>query len=338
MRLLVRVACVAVCIAVQARSQYLDGTTSLFPFLKFDDNARTIAMGGASAALANGIYGAAVNPAATGYLTRNQAMIGYQSLILDAWAGPIGYAIPYKNYGVFFSNIMYASHGYLDSSESRDEYNNPTGATFHVFSLVGSLGWSKLVYDNLSVGLTCKGIYHPIKSSLGYYSSATAMAFDGGLQYRMLNSHVILGAALQNAGFVISNYSKDFSGLSLPLAVTVGASYEPLYVPGLRVTCDLQKSNDDYLNYKPGIEFALYKKVLFGRAGYTFSEADLEELLKEMKNTGNPDYVKSYASGLSLGLGLVTAFNGVPMNVDIAFLQRVQDLTPTFALSFLVEY
>jgi len=338
MHLLKRLLCAVVVTCVQAWAQYPDAGTSLFPFLKLDDNARTIAMGGASAAMVNGIYGAAVNPASTGYLARNQAMIGYQSLILDAWMGPMGYAMPYKNYGVFSSNIIYASHGYLDSSESRDENNEPTGATWHVFSLVGSLGWSKVVYDNLSIGVACKGIYHPIKSSQRYSVAASALAFDAGCQYRMLNSRFIVGAALQNAGFVVSNYSKDSDRLSLPLAVTLGVSYTPLYMPGVRVACDLQKANDDYLNYKPGLEFAVYKKILLGRVGYGFSEADLEEIIKQMKNEGDPLYVKSNASGFSLGLGLVTDFNGLPMNVDVAFLQREQDISPTFALSFCVEY
>jgi hypothetical protein len=319
-------------------SQYSESGTSLFPFLKLDNNARTIAMGGASAAMANGIYGAAVNPASTGFLTQTQAMAGYQSLILDAWAGPIGYAFPTHKYGVFSSNLMYVSHGYLDSSEALDENGVSTGETWHVFSIVGSLGWSKVLLNNLSIGLACKGIYHPIKSSGGYYAAASAIAFDAGFQYRSRGSRFIVGCAIQNAGFIVSNYSRDFNDLSLPLAITTGISYTPLYIPSLRLACDLQKSNDDYLNYKPGFEYAIYKKNLFVRGGYGFSEADLEYLIKQMKNEASSDYIKSNASGLSLGFGIVTDINGMATNVDVACLLRSEDLGPSLALSVLVEY
>ena len=84
------VTCFLVLMGVRTYAQFEAAGTSLFPFLKLDNNARTIAMGGASSAMANGIYGASVNPAATGFLTGTQAMIGYQSLIMDAWAGPMG--------------------------------------------------------------------------------------------------------------------------------------------------------------------------------------------------------------------------------------------------------
>jgi hypothetical protein len=338
MRIIDRFPClVAVCL-LQAYAQYPDAGTSAFSFLKLDNNARTVAMGGASIGMANGIYGASINPAAAGFLTHTQAMIGYQSLILDAWTGPLGYAMPYKNCGVFSSNIMYASHGYLDSSEALDENGNGTGASWHIFSLVGSLAWSKVVYDNLSVGIACKGIYHPIKSSQQYYSAATAIAFDAGFQYRMLNSRVIVGGVLQNAGFLVSNYTKDSPAYPLPLGVAVGISYMPQYIPSLRMALDLQKDNDDFLNYKPGFEWAIYKKSLFLRGGYGFSEPDLEEVIKQMKNQSSGSYVKSNSSGLSLGLGLVTEVSGVATNVDVAYLHRVEDLTPSFMLSILVEY
>ena len=338
MRTAVGATCLLVLMGLRIYAQYEGAGTSLFPFLKLDNNARTIAMGGASSAMANGIYGASINPAATGFLTGTQAMIGYQSLIMDAWAGPMGYAAPYKNYGVFSSSIMYASHGYLDSSESLDENGLSTGATWHVFSLVGSLAWSKIVYDNLSIGVACKGMYHPIRSSRNYLVSATGIAFDAGCQYRMLDSRLIVAGVLQNAGFLVSNYTDDFAKLPLPLAVTVGVSYTPRDIPTLRLACDLQKANDDYLNYKPGAELAIYKKTLFVRGGYGFSEQDLEEGLKQLKNESSGTYIKSNASGLSLGVGLVTKVNGIATNVDVAYLHRSEDLGPSFALSFLVEY
>jgi hypothetical protein len=338
MRLIERFSFLLMVYFFQGFAQYQDAGTSAFPFLKLDDNARTVAMGGASVAMANGIYGATINPAAAGFLTRTQAMIGYQSLILDAWAGPLGYAVPYKNYGVFSTNVMYVSNGYLDSSEALDENGNGTGTTWHVFSLVGSLGWSKLLNENLAIGVDCKGIYNPIRSSRQYNASATAVAFDAGCQYRMLKSRLILGAAIQNAGFLVANYAKDLPRYSLPVGATLGVSYVPLYMQGLRLALDLQKANDDYLNYKPGFELAVYKKNLFVRGGYGFSEGDLEEVIKQAKNESSGAYIKSNSSGLSLGIGIAADVNNIATNVDVAYLQRSEDLSPSFMVSILVEY
>jgi hypothetical protein len=322
----------------QAFSQYSSAGTSAFPFLKMDNNARTLAMGGASAGIANGLYGASINPASTGFITGTQAMAGYQSLILDAWAGPAGYAASTKKFGVFSSNVMYVSHGYLDSSEALDENGISTGESWHVFSLVGSIGWSKILFDNFSAGISCKGIYHPIRSSADYYVSASGMAFDAGCMYTEKNSRFIIGAAIQNAGFMISNYSEDSPELSLPLSFTIGFSYVPMYLQSLRLACDLQQANDDYLNYKPGFEWAVYKKNLFVRGGYGFSEKDLEHIIKKMKNESTGTYYKSNASGLSLGLGIVTDINGINTSVDVAYINRTEDLGSSLGLSILVEY
>ncbi len=312
--------------------------TRAFEFLGIDDNARTVSMGGASAAMPNGLYGASVNPAACGFIEKTQAMLGYGKLIMDAWSGPMGYAMPYRNAGVFAASVHYLSHGYLDGKEALDEVGNPTGINWHVYSLVGNLTWSKTVQPDLAVGLTLKGIHHSIGSSQEYRASAQGLAVDGGMQYRMMKSRLILGAALQNAGFIVSDYSDQSQNWKLPLSVTVGVSYSPHSAPGLRLACDLQKANDDYLNYKPGIEVAIYKKVLFVRGGYGFSEQDLENAVKTLKNEANDNYIKSNASGLSLGIGFITDINGVATNIDVAYQGRVNGIDPSFLLTLLFAY
>jgi hypothetical protein len=319
-------------------SQNENAGTRVFEFLKLDDNARTISMGGASVAIPNGLYGASINPAVCGFLDKTQAMLGYQSLLMDAWAGPMGYAKPYRNYGVFTGTLHYLSHGYLDASEALDESGKSTGATWHVFSLVGSVGWSKMVYKNLSTGVAIKGIHHYIGSSQQYHASADGIAVDVGFQYRMDYSRFIVAGAFQNMGFLISNYTQETEKRRLPYSATVGISYIPLYIPDLRLACDLQKSNDDYLNYKPGFEATIYKKMIFLRGGFGFSEQDLEETIKELRNKPDDNYIKSNAAGLTLGVGLITDLKGVVTKMDFAYMNRLYGLPPSAILSFLFEY
>jgi hypothetical protein len=319
-------------------AQSTSAGTRVFEFLQIDNNARTVAMGGAATAMPNGLYGVLANPAACGFVDKTQSMLGYDKILLDLWAGPMAYARPYRDYGVFAASIVYMSHGYLDGEEALDESGNITGTKWHVFSLVGNLTWSKILYPQLSVGLTMKGIHHAIQSSQDYHENAQGLAFDGGCQYRALNSRLIVGGAIQNAGFVVNNYSEELGNLRLPLSVSIGVSYVPLHIPELRLACDLQKANDDYLNYKPGLEVAIYKKSLFLRGGYGFSEQDLENKINALRNEPNDDYLKSNSSGLSLGIGFNTDIKGVATSVDVAYLGRVNGIDPSFLLTLLFEY
>jgi hypothetical protein len=338
LRLLSSVVGFIACGAISLHAQNGNAGTRVFEFLQIDNDARTVAMGGAGAAMPNGLYGASANPASCGFVNKAQAMLGYNKVLLDLWAGPMGYAMPYRDYGVFASSLVYMSHGYLDGEEALDEEGNQTGATWHVFSLVGNLTWSKIIYPQLSVGVTMKGIHHAIESSQEYHENAQGLALDAGVQYRALNSRFIIGGAVQDAGFVFNNYSEQSGNLRLPLSVTVGVSYVPVHIPALRLACDLQKANDDFLNYNPGFEAAIYKKSLFLRAGYGFSEQDLENAIKTLRNEGNDDYFKSNSSSLSLGLGFITEIKGVVANVDVAYLGRVNGIDPSFLLTLLFEY
>jgi hypothetical protein len=329
---------IAMLFSVTAYAQSDAAGTRAFEFLKLDDNARTIAMGGASAALPNGLYGAAINPASCGFLEKTQAMLGCEALLMDAWAGPMAYAFPYQNYGVFSASLHYVSHGYLNGSEALDESGNPTGATWHVYSMVGSMGWSKIVFNQFSVGLSVKAIHHSIGSTQQYHTSSDGVAADAGFQYRMDNSRFIVAGAFQNAGVLLSNFTQESEKRRLPFSATIGLSYIPRYSPGSRLAFDVQKTNEGDLNYKPGFESALFKKMVFVRGGLGFSELDLEELIKELKNKPDENYVKSNASGLSFGVGIVTDIEKVSTNIDISCMTRFYGLPPSVMLSLLFEY
>jgi hypothetical protein len=325
---------VVVLYSFQVCAQNSNAGTLPFDFLRLDYDARTIAMGGASVAMPNGLNGAFLNPASCGFITKQQAIAGYRWIFMDAWGGPVGYALPYKNYGVFSVNAEYVSSGYLDEI---DENQNYTGVRWNQSSFTGCVSWAKAILDSFSVGAGIRGIHDYIGSSKTH-SAADAIAFEAGGQYRMLNSRLILGCAIRNAGFMLSGYTSATDTLALPLSLALGVSYRPLYLPAVRVALDLQKSIDDYLNYKPGIEVAVYQNYLFVRGGYTFSEQDLEAALNEFKGGSNPTYIKSNSSGLSLGVGLNAPVNGVNTNIDVAYLFRVDDPDPSFLLNVLFEF
>jgi len=340
MKELIRSVCIVFLCIFSVFSQESNSGTRAFEFLKINDNARTMAMGGAAVAMPNDAYGVESNPAACGYITQTQAVAGYLKYNADAWGGPVAYVMPYKNYGVIGGSISYLSHGSLSESEALDENGDLLGSTWHVFSLVGGLSWAKQFIPNFSTGVTIKGIHHAIEGSAGYTTSsetysATGIAMDIGAQYRFsTKTQVIIGGTVRNLGFLVSNYSDEQDNLSLPLSITAGVSVVPAEIPALRIAVDLEKANDDYLNYKGGAEYELVKGF-FVRAGYSFSENDLEDALKSFSGSSSDTYVKSNANGLSVGLGFVTTFNGVNAHVDAAYLSS---LDPCIALTFMFSY
>jgi hypothetical protein len=157
------------------------------------------------------------------------------------------------------------------------------------------------------------------------------------MQYRWLNSRAIAGVVLNNAGFMVADYSGQTENLKLPFSVSAGVSYTPVYVPSLRVGLDLQQPADGYLIYKLGAEVAVYKKYLLVRAGYSFAEPDIEAQLKVLRGENNDNYQKSNWSGFSFGLGFNTAIGVTDIGIDAA-LQLRDDIDPAFGLSLLVGF
>jgi hypothetical protein len=330
----------ALWLAAPAFSQSDLAGTRAFPFLNLDYDSRTIAMGGVSVAMPNDLYGVAYNPAAAGYITKREAVCGFRSVVEDVWGAPLGFAMPYANLGVFGINLVDVSFGSLkEKIENLDGTPLETGVTWNSYAIAGGLTWSKIVWENLSLGGSLKAIHHYIgsnNSSKEYYS-ADAIALQAGAQYRWLGSHIITGLVLNNAGFMVADYSDQTENLKLPFSVSAGVSYTPEYVPSLRIALDLQQPADGFLIYKLGGELAIYKKYLLVRAGYSFSEPDLEAQLKVLKGESNDNYQKSNWAGFSFGVGLNTTIGITDVGIDAA-LQLLDDMDPAFGLSLMVGF
>jgi hypothetical protein len=323
--------------AIPAFSQSDLAGTRAFPFLNLDYDSRTIAMGGVSIAMPNDVYGIVSNPAAAGYITKRQAVCGYRSIVDDVWGAPLGFAMPYKNYGVFGIHLVDVSFGSLQEKvENLDGTPLETGVTWKSYAVAGGLTWSKIVWENLSLGGSLNGIYHYIGSKNEYYS-ANAVALQAGMQYRWLDSRVIAGLALNNAGFMVAEYSDQTENLKLPFSVSAGVSYSPEYVPNLRIAVDLQQPADGALVYKLGGELAIYKKYFLVRAGYSFSEPDLEAQLKVLKGESNDSYQKSNWAGLSFGVGFNTTIGVTDVGIDAA-VQLLNDMDPAFGISLMAGF
>ncbi len=326
--------------AVQALGQSANAGTTAFPFLNLDYDARTMAMGGVSVAMPNDLYGTVVNPAAAGYITKRQLVCGYRSVVLDVWGSPLAVALPYSNWGTFALSMTNISYGSLpEVDEGADGGPVSTGITWHSYSVAGGITWAKVVWESLSVGATLREIHDYIGNSGGTqeHYSADAVVGQAGVQYRWLGSRLIVGLALDNAGFAMANYTSQTEDLKMPFSVSAGVSYCPENVPNLRLALDLAQPANGFLTYKLGGELDVFKKYFTIRAGYSFSEPDLESQLKILQGESNEGYQKTNWTGFCLGFGVNTDISMVNVGLDGA-IQFIQDGDPAIGVSAVIGF
>ncbi|MBD3391469.1 MAG: PorV/PorQ family protein [Chitinivibrionales bacterium] len=319
-----------VCASVFA--QHERAGTAAFPFLNLGVDARAMALGDVHVGLPNDLYGGLGNPAAIAFPSRMQAMLAYRPVMIDVRAGALGFSRPISNKGTFSVQLMYVSYGLI---EGLDEEGRETNVSWSPYSLAGGVSWARVMFPDLALGLTVKGIY----DNLDHGNTADGVAADLGLQYRMLSSRLVYGVLLRNMGFIRRWYDEDADhDYALPFAAVAGVSYLPRSLPSLRMALDLEKSVDDYLNYKAGLEVALYKQYLFARMGYRFSHRDLREAFHILRSESDDTYQKTNWTSLTLGVGVDAPVSTTDVRVDAALILHTEGLPPTPAFSAVVGF
>ena len=276
MRFLITAFILSAVLSAPALAQSDGAGTTVFSFASLNYDARSIGMAGAAAGMADDIYGIVNNPAALATITAPRGAICFRPVVLDVGGGPVSYAFPIRQYGVLAVSLLGFSEGSLAEINVDKEL---TGVTYYAGGGAGSVTWAQKLKDYLLTGISVKGLYHRFSSTSNYAASADGAALDAGVQYRILKDRFIAGAMIKNFGFMTSPYTPNGQTYNLPFSLTLGCSYVLRNVPSLRLACDLEQANDDYLVYRPGFEIAVYKNNLFFRGGYVISQNDLEHII-----------------------------------------------------------
>ncbi len=316
--------------------------TSPFEFLELRYDARSIALGGASAALPDDAYGIFSNPATLAYATSSQAIVGYRSFG-GVYGIPLAYILPENEKGVFGIGVCGLTSGNIQATGIDNTGAGVSlGGNAYMNDYSLSLAWARKIGDFLSAGVSAKAIYelfnedgNNVPTVDGTDNGSTfGIALDAGCQARFLNSRLIYGFALRNLGGVIGGYDK---GLPLPLEFAAGISYVPASVPELRVMIDADKERDNELTFEPGGEWEIIKNQLFARAGYSFAWGDLQALTDYI--SGNPEsgYTRNSMTGFCCGAGLKSAIAGRKVSFDAAVEFLTIAAAPNLSLSMLVE-
>lgn len=327
-------------IALSAGSNYLcaqhkDAGTTAFPLLNTKYDARSIAMSGASVAMPNDLYGVFTNPSTFVQDTGKMGVfLGYNFITDGIWGIPIALSRSFDKYGSFAINLFSVTSGDI---VAMDENNKQTGGIARWDFLTGGLTWGYRITGNLSIGASLNGIYERAVNDKHIEYSADGIMCNLGVQYRMNNNRIILGLVLKNAGFMINSYSSGNDRAVLPLTIEGGISFVPKNVPRLRLALDVNKSIGDYINFEPAFEYNIYRKMLFARLGYAFSQKDAMNVVHILQGEENPDYVKSNMSGLCVGTGFITAIKERTVKLDFGMQFQTFQTTPSLNVSALVD-
>jgi len=249
--------------------------TSGATFLRMEQGARAVGMGGAFSAVADDASSLWWNPAGIARSTFTDVILSHTAFIEDITSQVVGVARPAPKLGAVIG--LSATYLSIDGIQGYDASKNPTGDLDATGISVG-LAVAKS-FGALSFGGQGKMIQETLHDKKG-----SGFAVDAGLQYH--KDKLGIGVALQNVGpkFKIGTKSDP-----LPRVARAGVSYQAH--PKIQLAVDGEKPDDADFKLHLGGEGQL-TPMLAVRAGY-----------QNLKNVGD-------GAGYSMGFGLKALFGG----------------------------
>ncbi len=299
---------------------------------------RDVALAGATVAFTQGVEAIYWNPAGLSMMESKAAVlfstmnylfdIRVNYFAIGVNAGRFGHVgVSLKSLG--FGDIPMTTNGDMDGAYGRTY--SPTFATLGVT-------YSRRLTDVIQVGINGKLITESVPRA-----SASAFAFDVGIQYRQIGGleGLNLGLLVSNIGtnmtftgsglltnFMEAGGKKNFvdrtsSSNQLPASVDMGLSYtHPLMINSeLSVSSAFQSNNFENDAIKTGVEYG-FNKMVFARLGYVYS-----------MNTDSEDRLFD----LTAGLGLAYQLGGSNLMFDYTF-RNCQYFDASHIFSFKVAF
>jgi len=266
--------------------------------LLIEPGAKQAGMGEAYSALADDALAGYYNPAGLAFQNKTIKNLQFMhtkwlpQLAEDMFYEYIGYSQFAEGWGHFAFNIAFLNKG----EQSRTtEYSAEVVGTFQSFDLVVSGSYGAMINDNLSLGITLKGIYSRLAEGQEGEGKGigTSFALDFGSFYKTPVKNLTLSAVIHNLGPKIS-YVDVTQADPLPLNLVLGSAYIPIdnefnkltfvfdiYKPlvrkhGSSVEALYKAWYDDddefkQIDFKFGTEY-IYNNFLALRIGYTYDD------------------------------------------------------------------
>ena len=237
-----------------------------FAFLKLGVGARPMGMGSAYVAIADDATATYWNPAGLASVTGTQITAMHNEWVQDfrqefvAVGTKLGPGVVGFSFGGFYTSEL----------EERDGTGVLTGHFgFNDVAMTGAYGLN--VASGLDVGLSARYLREMID-----VEDATTFAFDLGAKYRVGESGLALGAAVQNLG---GDPTLVAEKIPLPTTVRAGAAFgramTSLHGKGT-LTAEMRKSRAEDARFHVGGEFDYKERVAFRVGGkFGYDEEDL---------------------------------------------------------------
>ena len=281
---------------------------------------RSLGMGGSDIAYTTGVDAIFWNPAGLSDIKgRVDGIFSSAKIIADISTNYFALGFNTGANGVIAVSMKSLGFGDIPITTVQD-MDGESGATFSpTFSVIGA-SYARKLTDRISVGLTGKLVYESIPRA-----SATALAFDFGLQYKDLMDvkGLGLGLSIRNIGTNMTyngtamlltareeteTYDDFFSIMTssdqLPTTMEMGLTYKPTDMILLSAVYQNSNAETDYLKVGTELNFA---GIGFVRAGYNF------QLNKAGADLGYSVY------GLTLGAGVKFDVGTTKLAVDYVF-------------------
>jgi len=281
---------------------------------------RGIAMGEANVSTSSGVESLFWNPAGVAKMDGStDIMFSHMSYIADIGVEYGALAANFEGFGVVSFSLKALSIGDIQITTTANP--DGTGEVFTPTMITAGLGFSRLLTENISVGLTANFISERIADV-----SASGIAFDVGVIYDDLAD--VNGLSI---GFVLKNFGPDmqYSGpgliaqgqldglnrppnfytveaakFELPSNFQIALGYKPVLdeMNSLQFSGMYMNNNFSGDEYKLGGEYG-YNSIFFVRAGYQFA----------------PEISDGYIYGFTAGVGIDYNVEGFGFKVDYAY-------------------
>jgi hypothetical protein len=253
-------------------------------FLVYGGGCRSVALGGAYVALADGIDAVYYNPAGLALLDAPTFAFNHGELYADINLENVAFATPAMGGVVGLSGVAFLS-GDIQKTTFEDQ-EGLSGETYSANDFAFGLSFARLMTDKFTAGLTFKYISQNIDRV-----SANGWAFDLGGTYSVGVGDLKLGFAIRNFGPDLQYSGEDLefdSGLAdypevaedipasyrseaypMPLMFQLGITYDLISEGANRLTAVLDglHPNDQDETFVAGLEYG-FNDSYFARVGY----------------------------------------------------------------------
>lgn len=262
-----------------------------FGALNFNNTARSAALGGYSIAIFdNDPSIGIISPSNIIQENSGKIVLNYVNYFADTDYALLNYTHSFKKIGTFSTSFIYCNYGGFNYS---DPDGILSGNQFFVYDIMGQVGYSKKLIDNLQIGVNLKFV-----SSFYEQYSSSAIGVDISSTY--YNSEKGFGSSflIQNIGRSINSFQKDNYQEYLPFNIQLSLNKKLSHSP-IRfhfIYHDLQKWNinsnrfslistsfnkfsNNFLNHIVIASEFLFSENFHFRVGYNFkNRIDLQPI------------------------------------------------------------